>query len=370
MKRKGLLLGVLLALLCGAAAAQTCVPGGGVVCSPNLNLWELPANYQNWNVPLNDNVELLDTWSATVLPLSGGTMTGNLILNADPTVNLQAATKEYVDSKVSGGSFTLGNTLITLGGTTTAVTNLTIDGVTPTTMGFLDATSSIQTQLNGKANSGANSNITSLSGLTTPLSVPQGGTGANALSGYVYGNGTGAFTAAATIPVASVTGAAPLASPAFTGTPTAPTPGSPISTTQIPTTAYVATYYAPLASPALTGTPTAPTAAVGTNTTQIGTTAFTLSEVSINTYCGTTTTCANTAIANPVKRTWGAVTLSGGTATITGVTPAFANTTQPQCGCQDTTTGTDACSAVLASTSSITVTGNSTDTVQYSCWGP
>ncbi len=34
------------------------------------------------------------------------------------------------------------------------------------------------------------------------------------------------------------------------------------------------TYKAPLASPALTGTPTAPTAAVGTNTTQLATTAF------------------------------------------------------------------------------------------------
>ena len=33
---------------------------------------------------------------------------------------------------------------------------------------------------------------------------------------------------------------------------------------------------APLASPALTGTPTAPTAAVGTNTTQLATTAFVL----------------------------------------------------------------------------------------------
>jgi hypothetical protein len=33
---------------------------------------------------------------------------------------------------------------------------------------------------------------------------------------------------------------------------------------------------APLASPALTGTPTAPTAALGTNTTQVATTAFTL----------------------------------------------------------------------------------------------
>lgn len=37
---------------------------------------------------------------------------------------------------------------------------------------------------------------------------------------------------------------------------------------------------APLASPALTGTPTAPTASVSTNTTQIATTAFTISQIS------------------------------------------------------------------------------------------
>lgn len=40
------------------------------------------------------------------------------------------------------------------------------------------------------------------------------------------------------------------------------------------------TTYAPLASPALTGTPTAPTAAAGTNTTQIATTAFVASAIS------------------------------------------------------------------------------------------
>lgn len=38
--------------------------------------------------------------------------------------------------------------------------------------------------------------------------------------------------------------------------------------------------YAPLASPALTGTPTAPTAAPGTNTTQLATTAFVQGAVS------------------------------------------------------------------------------------------
>lgn len=102
------------------------------------------------------------------------------------------------------------------------------------------------------------------------------------------------------------------ASPALTGTPTAPTAAADTSTTQIATTAFVVgqagsatplvdgtaavgtstryarqdhkhptdTTRAPLASPALTGTPTAPTAAVGTNTTQVATTAFVNSEIS------------------------------------------------------------------------------------------
>lgn len=113
---------------------------------------------------------------------------------------------------------------------------------------------------------------------------------------------------------------APLASPALTGTPTAPTAAAGTSTTQIATTAFVSaeidndrpfeatlanikmdgaasvgtantvargdhvhptdTTRAPLASPALTGTPTAPTAAAGTNTTQVATTAFVSTAVS------------------------------------------------------------------------------------------
>lgn len=80
----------------------------------------------------------------------------------------------------------------------------------------------------------------------------------------------------------ALTAKAPLASPAFTGTPTAPTAAKTTNTTQIATTAFVKTVvgdYAPKASPALTGTPTAPTAAAGTNTTQIATTAFVKSAV-------------------------------------------------------------------------------------------
>lgn len=40
--------------------------------------------------------------NTAILPLGGGTMTGALILNADPTAALGAATKEYVDNKASG----------------------------------------------------------------------------------------------------------------------------------------------------------------------------------------------------------------------------------------------------------------------------
>lgn len=79
-------------------------------------------------------------------------------------------------------------------------------------------------------------------------------------------------------------GGAPLASPALTGIPAAPTAAPGTNTTQLATTAFVEAarvtlaaadaLKAPLVSPALTGTPTVPTAAPGTNTTQAASTAF------------------------------------------------------------------------------------------------
>jgi hypothetical protein len=70
---------------------------------------------------------------------------------------------------------------------------------------------------------------------------------------------------------------APLASPALTGNPTAPTQTAGNNSTRLATTSFVTTadnLKANLASPAFTGTPTAPTAAAATNTTQIATTAM------------------------------------------------------------------------------------------------
>lgn len=43
------------------------------------------------------------TTANAALPKAGGTMTGNLILNADPTATLQAATKQYVDTIAAAG---------------------------------------------------------------------------------------------------------------------------------------------------------------------------------------------------------------------------------------------------------------------------
>lgn len=103
--------------------------------------------------------------------------------------------------------------------------------------------------------------------------------------------------------VAQVTGAAPLASPTFTGVPAAPTAAADTNTTQVATTAFVvgqsylksataATTYAPLASPALTGTPTAPTPLTADDSTAVATTAF----VKAQTY----ETVANVALKAPI----------------------------------------------------------------------
>lgn len=77
---------------------------------------------------------------------------------------------------------------------------------------------------------------------------------------------------------------APLASPALTGTPTAPTAAGGTSTTQLATTAFVQSAvaaaapdlspYAPKASPVFTGNPVAPTPAQFDNDTSLATTAF------------------------------------------------------------------------------------------------
>jgi hypothetical protein len=98
--------------------------------------------------------------------------------------------------------------------TDTYLTGITSTQVT-TALGF--------TPYNATNPSGYLSTVNLTSNVTGALPVANGGTGATTLTGYVKGNGTSTMTASAAIPVADVTGAAPLASPTFTGTATTAT---------------------------------------------------------------------------------------------------------------------------------------------------
>jgi len=49
------------------------------------------------------DIQTLNTTANAALPKAGGTMSGNLILNADPTIALQSATKQYVDTIAAAG---------------------------------------------------------------------------------------------------------------------------------------------------------------------------------------------------------------------------------------------------------------------------
>nr|WP_318013299.1 terminase family protein [Mesorhizobium sp. B263B2A] len=105
----------------------------------------------------------------------------------------------------------------------------------------------------------------------------------------------------------AVSSLAPKASPTFTGVPAAPTAAPGTNTTQLATTGFVKAaidvvlggvsttfdtlaeiaaalgLLAPIASPTFTGAPAAPTAAPGTNTTQLATTAFVASSINYST---------------------------------------------------------------------------------------
>jgi len=90
--------------------------------TPNLNLYKptYDADEGAWGGHLNWNADTLDallaTSGGTFLPIAGGAMTGTLLLAADPTAPLGAASKQMVD----GVSGQLGNYLPIAGGTMTA----------------------------------------------------------------------------------------------------------------------------------------------------------------------------------------------------------------------------------------------------------
>ncbi len=172
------------------------------------------------------------------------------------------------------GATTAGTALINLGGTSLGI------GI------FTAVNAAVARASIGAAASGANADITSLSGLTTPISVVQGGTGQTSYTNgqLLIGNTTGntltkaTLTAGTGISITNGTGSITISG---TGPDTFPGVGIAYSTGTAWGTSYSTSgtglTVALSANPALTGTPTAPTAVAGTNTTQIATTAFVVS---------------------------------------------------------------------------------------------
>jgi hypothetical protein len=152
------------------------------------------------------------------------------------------------------------------------------------------------------------------------------GTGLVVDGNFAVSNGTGTIGGYPIVTSGNLglSGLAPLASPAFTGTPTAPTqpigPTPPTdNSTALATTAFVVGWvnagFAPLDSASLSGLPTAPTAPIGTSTGQLATTAFVMAAV----------TASTTGVASFNGRT-GAVTLELADVTAVGGAPAVSPT--------------------------------------------
>ena len=100
------------------------------------------------------SVSDLTSFGANYLPLGGGTLTGALLLAADPGAALGAATKQYVDGKVSAAPF-----LPLAGGTLTGLVTLSGPPTVPlhaATKAYVDSGAFVP--VTGGANTGLNDN--------------------------------------------------------------------------------------------------------------------------------------------------------------------------------------------------------------------
>ena len=165
----------------------------------------VPTGKYNWIV---ENL----TTGGKAIYVEESTGAGVQILNGYAQVVGCDATHCFTPPQGSGG------TVLSVGGTPpvscTGGANVTCSmaQANSTTDGYLSHID--WSTFNGKQNalgyvparSGANSDITSLSGMTTPLSSTQGGSGTAGGTGYRYGNGASPDTYSTTIPCSSISG--------------------------------------------------------------------------------------------------------------------------------------------------------------------
>lgn len=280
-----------------SSGAWTNLASGAVVVTPgsNVGVGTGPVNLTGV-APLNS-------------PTFTGTPTGPTPANGDNSTKL--ATTAYVQGQgfltLAPVSSVAGRTgVVTLGinDVTGLPTALTVSGAVQSVAGKIGSVTLTPSDITGLSTVASTNSYTDLSNKPTiPTNTNQLTNGANFISAsQAPVQSVAGKTGIVTLAVADVSGAAPAASPTFTGTVTAPTPVSSDNTTKVATTAFVkAQGYAvasntvtsvagrngvvslsvgdvsgaaPLASPTLTGTPNAPTASTSDNSTQIATTAF------------------------------------------------------------------------------------------------
>jgi hypothetical protein len=196
--------------------------------------------------------KILDS-NVTTSKIADGSITSDKIENGTIVDTDISTTAAISQGKIDGLTDSLNDKAPLAGptftGTVTLPTTTSIGDVSSTELGYLDGvTSSIQTQIDSKlASATAASTYAPIASptftgtVTAPLST----------AGYVKTDSSGVLSSSAAVAQADVTDL----------------------------TSDLA-LKAPLASPALTGTPTAPTATAGTNTTQIATTEFVTGAVS------------------------------------------------------------------------------------------
>jgi hypothetical protein len=244
---------------------------------------------------------------------------GAAILYCDGTNVVEADTNNVSSpiaiSQGGTGATSAGAALVNLGGTSLGI------GV------FTAVNAAVARASLGAAASGANADITSLSALTTPLSVSQGGTGQTTYTNgqLLIGNTTGNTLAKATLTAGtgiSITNGTGSITIAGTGPDTFPGAGIAYSTGTAWGTSYTTsgtgTTIALSASPALTGTPTAPTASAGTNTTQIATTAYVVGTAFSSALPGQSGNAGKFVTTDGTTASWSFVPLTSG---VSGILP-------------------------------------------------